>query len=164
MRICAFVGAVIVVVSTLVGCDSELAVWVKDIERTQKVLWNEEKTIKEDWYSTRSLDVAGSSALSITATLVAGPAVDLYVFDEQNYNRYKARMNGQSVGDGSFRYLSKFSCPGLSQRFSSGWVELSKGGRYYVILDNADVGDTSPPWDGVDNVATVDIKVTVKNW
>jgi len=130
---------------------------------TTEVVWNAPGGIivHEDQFFAQGVDCAQGSFLSVQAKLHGGPAIDLYVLDEHQYNRYTAGTKGQRVGDGTFTCVYKLSCPGLSQGFSSGWVGVPPG-RYYVVIDNTDLGHTEPPFDGIDSLSAITILVEKK--
>ena len=111
-------------------------------------------TVNEDQYVTYPITVgAYSSRLEFRITVTYGPTIDVYLVDATNLELFKQGSQ--------FRYL----IPGTdeSTRDTIQTVPTAGlSGTYYIIVDNTDMGATQPPYNGVNDAATV--AVTIRHW
>ncbi len=108
-------------------------------------------SISEDEYMYRKISFYEGDKLeiSIEVDVTSGPNIDVYVMDEVNYADYKD-------GD-SFSYYSSLSRGDTSYWSADGTIH--ENGAYYIVIDNTDKGDASPPWNMQDDVAYVDYDI-----
>jgi hypothetical protein len=121
----------------------------------QKII-EEQVQIKEDEMLYYSIPLNRSGELQIAYNVRSGPGIDAYLVDADNFYRWQRSIQ-ENVWDEGFRYNSELSSYGtnLSDRSSK-----LPAGDYYLILDNSDWGDSMPPMNFSDDVATIDVAVT----
>jgi hypothetical protein len=118
-----------------------------------------ERAIKRDMWISQPFTLEDSTEVQVSATLVGGPAVDLYVMAEADFNKWNTIVSkGQATSDLTFEYFDDLSLEGFSHAFTSPW-SLIPSGTYYLVLDNTAFGGTAPPASRQDDIATVDFKV-----
>ena len=108
--------------------------------------------IHEDYYLTLTLPMTNDGQLIYTATVTDGPNIDIALFDSTEYPNY--------VADKSSKYL--VACSNLNTNKANIKCDLPAG-TYYLVFDNTDYGSASPPWNGVDDIATVTYHVQTKD-
>ena len=108
-------------------------------------------SINEDEYMYRKISFYDGEKLelSIEVDVTSGPNVDVYVMDQMNFADYKD-------GD-SFSYYSSLSRGDTSYWSADGTIR--ENDVYYIVIDNTDKGDASPPWNMQDDIAYIDYDI-----
>lgn len=125
-----------------------------------KTVFDETITLDEDQYGGVGfrLDVPGT--VSITATHVRGPRVELYVLDKSGYQEFDAAAK-TLFGGGQFHHF-----PDLAGVVANKATVAKSGGlrsgEYHVLFDNSDFGKISPPANFKNDVAEVRLKLVVE--
>ncbi len=133
-------GAVVL----LVGCT----------DLTDQVLAEDSGTVQIEAGQARTfeLDAQGAILLDYEASVAQGPDIDIFVLDDQNYQRYQ--------GGEEFTY---YDCSSLGTGSGSGTCELSAG-AYHLVLDNTEQGEASPATVSTGSqTATVDYGFTARS-
>ena len=119
-----------------------------------------ERAIKRDTWFSQPFTLEDSTEVQVSATLVGGPAIDIYLMSEVDFNKWNTIVSkGQATSDVTFEYFEDLSLEGFSHAFTSHWSLLPEG-TYYMVLDNTAFGGTAPPASRQDDIATVDFKVS----
>lgn len=130
----------------LVGCSPE-----------EEIIVSETVVIEEDQYIHISFVASQDGEMQISYNHRTGPAVEAYVLDQNGYNIWLTLVSNSSTSQ-LMPYLSNLSSLPLASQFVSGWVDLPEG-TYHIIVENTDYGSTSPPFNGVNDVAAVEVSV-----
>src|SRR5262249_25790162 len=118
-----------------------------------------ERAIKRETWAGEPFKLEDSTEVQVSATLASGPAIDVLVLSESDFNTWNTVVSkGQKTDASAFEPIAELGQQGLSSSFTSPWILLA-GGTYYVILDNTSFGATAPPASRSDDIATVDFKV-----
>ena len=118
-----------------------------------------ERAIKRETWAGQTFTLEDSTEVQVSARLAGGPAIDLYVLSEPDYNKWNTIVTkGQATPDLTFDEISDLSLEGFSSTFTSPWTMLPAG-TYYLVLDNTSFGGTTPPASRQDDIATVDFRV-----
>jgi|GEM_PF-4801425 len=125
-------------------------------------LLDETVTIPEGRYKVWPYSQAEQGLVKVEYTLVTGPSVDVGFYGEDQANDYEAMLKGDKEC-GPVRKNPDLSFSPLARSHTSSWVDLMPG-RYCVIADNADCGETKTQtsWFGVGKSATVHMKLVGK--
>jgi hypothetical protein len=136
--------------STLAGCTSP----AYGAGTVPSLTWdkNGSITVEEDQYIQFGFILNSGGRYDFSAQVQSGPNVDLFLMDSLNFQQYQ---NGNA-----FSYFA--SCSRSPMNSGSGTCQLDAR-QYYIVIDNSDVGNASPPWNGVSDTAFVnyDFKVYV---
>jgi hypothetical protein len=118
-----------------------------------------ERAIKRNEWAGASFKLEDSTEVQVSTTLTSGPAIDVFVLSEADFNKWNTVVSkGQVTDASSFEPYDELGLVGLSASFTSPWILLPEG-TYYLVLDNTPFGGTSPPASRRDDIATVDFKV-----
>jgi len=121
-----------------------------------------ERAIKREEWAGAPFKLDDSTEVQVSATLASGPAIDVLVLSEADFNTWNTVVSkGQKTDASSFEPIAELGQDGLSNAFTSQWI-LLPGGTYYVVFDNTSFGSTAPPASHRDDIATVDFKVTAR--
>jgi len=85
--------------------------------------------INEDEYWVAEIPLPDGGTLKYTITVTSGPNVDVLLFDEENYAKYRAGETSEYYVKGS----------DLDTSYAKAEVELDPG-TYYLVVDNTDYG------------------------
>jgi len=97
----------------------------------------------------------------MSVTLESGPSIDIYAVDEKSFNIWTTVVKkGQSVR-GGWSFYPDLSHKGLPGTWTSPWCKLPAG-KYVILIENTDFGDTAPPMNGVEDSAAVLYKLEVR--
>jgi hypothetical protein len=100
--------------------------------------------INEDEYVGVTFECSSECDVEVNFEQNYGPLMDIYTMTPMNYQNFKSCDE--------FYYISELSDPGT--RGFSGSATIEEG-KYYIVFDNSDCGDTAPPWNGEDDSAGV---------
>ena len=144
-----------------VGCSAK-----KEVERAPAAqagpLAQGERAIKRDTWVSQPFTLEDSTEVQVSATLAGGPAIDLYVMSEADFNKWNTIVSsGQATSHLMAENFPALSLEGFSSSFTSPWTLLPEG-TFYLVLDNTDFGGTAPPASRQDDIATVDFKVDAR--
>jgi len=103
------------------------------------------------WKLTISGAYSTDCKLEYTIVVRDGPAIDVFVMDEDEYYHY---INGET-----FLFYTAASVENTYYA-SISWY-IPGDGTYYIVVDNTDAGEAQPPWNGVDDVARVEYDISV---
>ncbi|MGD1834387.1 MAG: hypothetical protein ACPKQO_01535 [Nitrososphaeraceae archaeon] len=98
-------------------------------------LVNKHEELEEDYYASYEFEVNGNEEIDLEFTHKSGPIVELYLFDNDNFQLYIEQKDGVKVYE--------------QKEISSGVVYSEsyhlETGKYYVVIDNTDSGLVYPP-------------------
>ena len=118
----------------------------------------ETRVLEEDQFWYEEFALMTSVEIKISAKLLEGPAVDLYLVDKKSYDGLQAVMAGTlQINELEFDYFDRLSRPGLVGKFESEWEEMGTG-IYYVIVDHSFFGATIPLEGGAGVRFRVDVE------
>jgi hypothetical protein len=105
---------------------------------------------KNDFWSYKILGSDSTKVkISYTINVINGPAIDVFLFERNDYFEYKDNEPG-------LEYITE----GSRLNITSANVEITvDGGRYYLVVDNTDKGLAIPPMDDLDNSVTFDYSI-----
>ncbi len=112
------------VITMLAGCSNPVGGPLAEESGTAQVEPGDARTF--------GLEAQGAIRFEYQAAVAQGPDIDVFILDDQNYQRY------QSGED--FTY---FECSSLGTGSASGTCELPAG-TYHMVLDNTERGEASP--------------------
>lgn len=115
--------------------------------------------IMEGHYRHYKLVLKGDADVTIDYRVQSGPGMDVYFFNTRNFNAWKQQFNQFSSQE--YQYLVELSSFGLSESIKSHRV---KAGTYYVVFDNTKMGPTKPPDDFVNDIVTLNFKISRTNY
>ncbi len=121
-----------------------------------------EKAVKRETWVSEPFSLEDSAEVRVGVALTSGPAIDVYVLSEADFNRWNTLVSkAQESEDQTFEHFSSLGLEGLSASFTSEWNELPAG-TYYLVIDNTSFGGTSPPSPGNDDIATVSYQIEAR--
>ena len=100
--------------------------------------------LAEDQYYNSGFTATSTFRLDISVNVQSGPSIDVIVLDELNFNQFRD-------GNG---YVHFSGCGGVAAQAYQRSCTLGAD-TYYIVIDNSDRGDASPPWNGIDDGADV---------
>lgn len=106
--------------------------------------------IGEDQWLTWNLDFTEQTHLEYEMLVRDGPSVDVFLFDENEYEYYSNQERA--------KYYSALSDLDTIQPEGRGWLE---SGDYVLVIDNTNYGEAQPPTNFDDDVAKVEYELTV---
>ncbi len=108
--------------------------------------------LHEDQYFSLRIEFLKGDVCRIkySVTLHSGPLIDVFFMEDADYHSFKL--------SNKFNYIADMSVLGCQSAKNE--ILLGSHGIYYIVIDNTDYG-TSPPFNGVDDVAYIDYVV---NW
>ena len=109
---------------------------------------DETVTVDEDRNKSWPLEFDGDNTVSYDFIVRNGPAVDVFIVEESEYSAYTSNER--------FEYLE--GDPDSSN--GDGSIDLNAG-DYRFVIDNSDLVRASPPTNGVDDPAEVDVTLTI---
>jgi hypothetical protein len=124
---------------------------VKAVVNQPIVVFDEEVQIGEDQYIYLPADLDKASYITLEYNVKSGPKIDVYVVEDTQLRHYK---NNDSI-----QYIESLSTFGSSTSSRTAYLEK---GKYIIIFDNTDYGKTYPPMNLADDIATIDIKISMK--
>ena len=132
-----YLFALVLLCASFTGCIGESCDTVTDSTET---------AIDEDQYYAIDFNT-GNVVKSLQYTFERkddeGHEIDVYLMTKINFQQYE---------DGnSFVYLVDFSEPATTKTNFGKDGNLDESDEYFLVIDNTDAGDSSPPTDGVDN-------------
>ncbi|MGM0564382.1 MAG: hypothetical protein ACQES2_08630 [Pseudomonadota bacterium] len=134
----------------LLGCDSDSS----SSEDTQTIS-SDVEVISEDRYVAIDFTLERSAAIQLEARLIDGPSIEIYMLGQQAYNTWETAVANGQLTTTSFNFYQDLSIAPLASEYKSEWRKLEEG-RYYLIIENTDYGNTAPNLNGVDDKATVE--------
>lgn len=100
--------------------------------------------VAEDQFYSTAFDASARVTLTISVEVHDGPSIDVIVVDVINFQQFR---------DGN-EFVAFTSCGGVAAQGFQRSCSLDAG-TYHVILDNTDAGNTSPPFNAVNDGADV---------
>lgn len=111
-------------------------------------LENDLKNINEDAYAYYFFTLnAYSFRLAYEVLVASGPAVDVFLMDDQNFQRYQQGR--------AFEYLVAGTDQATTHSIQNVAIAGLTAGTYYLVVDNTNAGQARPPTNGVNDVAAV---------
>ena len=91
-------------------------------------------TVARDSYFSKSVSVKSTflGAIDYTVTVTSGPAVDVYLLDKTNFDKYVADQSFSATEDD------------LNVTHATEMYYYSSAGTYYLVVDNTDRGTAMP--------------------
>ncbi len=106
--------------------------------------------IEEDRWRYFGFSLRGEGKLYYDFIVREGPEIDVILMDESEYTHFESQSR--------YNYYTKFS----QLNSAGGTVEqVLPAGSYYIIFDNSEAGEASPPTDFNNSVATVEFDIEV---
>jgi hypothetical protein len=116
--------------------------------------YNKTVSIDEDKYQYIEVPMKSGGEVQVDIRVAAGPAIDVYFMDVASFGEWKKAVS--KLFGGQFHFISQLSSGNARSFHGSGRVEP---GTYVLVLDNTDYGDTHPPMNMANDVATVECKI-----
>lgn len=132
--------------AAVAGCSSRAQ--SGDDEATREQVLDESITVPEDEYWYGTFEVAQSRRLQYEFVVREGPAIDMWLMEDAEFDRYQANDR--------FTYAESASAPDSTGTTVD--AELPAG-EYVLVADNTETGDAAPPTNFDDDVARIDIEV-----
>jgi hypothetical protein len=98
------------------------------------------------------IPIVATSEIDYTVSVMIGDPVDIFLFDEENFERYQTDQVPAVIGFVHFEFINEGSR--LNASFADITVTLDEG-TYFLVVDNTIKGEASPPEDNVNNTATI---------
>ncbi|MDQ7075870.1 MAG: hypothetical protein Q9O24_12145 [Gammaproteobacteria bacterium] len=151
----------------LSGCDQaiqDIANADQNVTETPSisVICEDLQIINEDQYASCSFDVLNEAPLKVEAELVRGVAVEVYFLTDASWQVWYTRAALGQHTSASMPFYQEFSQAPLVTNFDSGWYRL-QAGTYHLVIENTDFGNTLPPYNFVNDPATVKYKVSIQS-
>ena len=102
------------------------------------------ETINEGEYWHTEIPLLDRSEIYITISVLNGIPIDIFLFDEENFELYRNNESYEFILEGSR----------LNTIIADIIVTL-EAGTYFLVVDNTDAGVASPPLDNVNNIASI---------
>jgi hypothetical protein len=117
---------------------------------------DKEFSIREDQYWYKNIYFPNNlSEINIDFEVEDGPILDVYLLEKGEFENFKE--------DNSFKYKNQLSSTGtkiFKEKLNNPQVMHDLSDRsYYLVIDNSDLGNTTPPMNLKDDVAKVKIKI-----
>lgn len=112
--------------------------------------FNRNYSIEEDNWKGRELRFTSEGRLEYEGIVRDGPAVDFYLMDADEYEHFE---NGER-----FQYLTATSRQDTTGADVSATVPA---GNYVFLVDNSEMGEAAPPSDFDNNIASVEVSLTM---
>ena len=106
--------------------------------------------IAEDEWVEWDLEFREETHVEYEMVVRDGPAIDVFLFDEVEYEHYEAEERA--------KYYSEVSDLDTVQAEGSGWLE---SGNYRLVADNTNYGEAAPPTNLSDDVAEVEYTLSL---
>ena len=138
-----------------------LVIWA-NVREVAVLLITETRSLEEDqfWYDEFAIKMPAE--VKVSAEILSGPAVDLFVVDKLSFDGLQAVMDRKLSFDKlQFDYFEALSQTRLAGAFESPWQVMAVG-TYYVIIDNSIFGQAAPPLDAVNDRIRFMIKVETR--
>jgi hypothetical protein len=142
------------VILSLAACGAE------DETADTEVVVDKSVNISEDAYYAASFTLTRDADIKVHTELVTGPAVETYFLDQEGYDVWLTAVSNGQYTEANFSYYQEFSRQPLATTFTSDRHRVSSG-SYYLLIENTNYGNTAPPFNGVDDIATVEVKIEV---
>ncbi|MGZ8364080.1 MAG: hypothetical protein ACXW3D_09140 [Caulobacteraceae bacterium] len=117
---------------------------------------NSIQMLNEDQALTIPFTLTRQSTFEIAVSRKQGPAIDVYVLDEQGLNAWTARASNSNIAN--VPYLPSLSMAPLSYTYTRRGV--LPPGNYAIVIDNSDFGATAPPFNGNNDPALIEYAFT----
>ena len=127
-----------------------LVLW-GNLREERSVVLSETQVLAADQFWYDGFELTMHAEIKVSAHLLDGPAVDLFVVDKENYQALQAAMAGTLPFKLlEFEYFNRVSRPDLMDEYESGWESFTPG-TYYIIVDHSVFGMAAPPLGDVDD-------------
>lgn len=103
--------------------------------QNEVVLVEQTKTIPENQMMSWWFDAVKGNTITVNATVTNGGPVDVFFFEQNEYDNYVGKLNG-----GTQNFTSMAQDVGLTKYAKE--IVIDKPGRYYVVVDNTAVTGT----------------------
>lgn len=148
-------------VSALVLVLVGLVLWA-NLREVRVVIVDETQVLDEDQFWYDEFELRMNAEVKVSARLLNGVAVDVFLIDKQNYDDLQAMMAGKlSFAQLQFDYFDGLSHPELTGNYESGWEQFGPG-TYYVIVDNSIFGVAVSPAAEVKGQVHFSVKVEAR--
>jgi hypothetical protein len=114
-------------------------------------------TIKEDYFYSSVIDLHRDALVGVSIDVLGGPEIETWTLNEAGFRKFEEA--GKSFLGREFTHYPDLRM--INARRETKSVRLRKG-RYYVVFDNTDQGDTKPPANLADDSAEVHIRITAE--
>lgn len=120
-------------------------------------LANRSDGLAEDYYSLSEINIDKPSELMIDIDYESGPAFEIYLFDDVNFNNWQINMAGTDIRQ--VEYFTDWHLIIDKDTKNSGYIG---SGVYYNIYDNTDFGDVSPAFNFLNDICNFRAVVSKK--
>lgn len=114
--------------------------------------------LEEDYYAYYEIELEKPSNLIIEINSNSDLDVEVYIFDEELFNRWQEYFNGSNI-NGKLTYF-----PDLHFIVNNNFNEtiVLDEGRHYLVIENMDIGDVYPPMNLINDKYSYKIKLSKK--
>jgi hypothetical protein len=124
----------------------------------EQTLVDKQVSIDEDEYHMITFTLNRDAHISVSIDAIAGPEFEVWTMPEEGFRAWEKAARS-FLGGGEYSYLPGLSESKIHRMERSGMLSA---GRYYVIIDNSDMGNVSPPANFVNDKLTVRVKIVIR--
>lgn len=120
-------------------------------------LANRNDGLAEDYYSWSRIEIDKPSELIIDIDYVSGPEFEIFMLDEESFNNWQINMEFND--NRGIRHYSDWHLIIDRDTKKSGNID---SGLYYIVYDNTDFGDVSPPFNFQNDICEFNVVISKK--
>lgn len=110
------------------------------------------ETLNEDQYVAIPIILMEGAVVDIKVRVISGPDIDVILIRQSDLANFRNELSYTYNQGGSDFTTQSFS----------GTLYLEQG-NYYLILDNSDLGQAKPAWNGINDVVSVSYEYTIND-
>jgi len=122
-------------------------------DSTYSVFLDEEadtRQVPEDSWYVEEFELTETATLFFEFVVRSGPAIDVFLLDESEYDQFRSGNRFRLYTDGSV----------LDAEGGNTTITISAG-SYYLIFDNSSLGDARPPANLANDIAEVEYRLVL---
>lgn len=156
-------GIYLIFALLLAGCDggSDSSQSDSAESTSKKVLTSDVVIINEDQYYGVKFRLSRAAQVKTALEILDGPAIEAFLVTEAEYNTWVTITQNGQYTTATLNYFKDLSISPVANKHESKWWKIDSG-VYYYILENTDYGSTMPPFNFVNDKATVEFSIAAK--
>lgn len=137
--------------------DDEQSSAAPSLAMRQQTLADKRVSLTEDEYQMFMFELNGGAHVTIDVDSLSGPEFEVWTMTETGFRQWEEAA--RSMLGGEFTYIGELSASKIHRMSRSGRLGAD---RYYVVIDNTDVGKVSPPANFSNDELIVNVKITAR--
>lgn len=158
------ITTLIIAGSILFGCGSSSNEGSSDEggnSLSARTLVSDVLTINEDQYLGVKFSLSENAEIKTIVEIIDGPAIEAFLVTEAEYNTWVAITQNGQFSSATLNYFKDLSLSPVATKHESKWWGVDAG-MYYYILENTNYGTTMPPFNLINDKATVEYSITIR--